>query len=284
MRPTPIITGHHVDDPDRFEFGANWAGFVSTIDDDRIASSVRALSAMLGIDDLAGRTFLDIGSGSGLSSLAAARLGADRVHSFDFDPDSVASTVAVREHHDVGGDRWSVERGDILDDAYVAALGHWDVVYSWGVLHHTGQMWRAIDNAMELVADDGLLFIALYNDQGRRSRFWAAVKRRYNRVPAPLRPLYIGVAAVPLELRALARYALSRDLRGYARSWRGESRRRGMSKWHDIVDWVGGYPFEVARPEQVFAHCSKAGFSLENLRTVGGDHACNEYVFRKRTG
>src|SRR5258708_4785561 len=169
-------------DPVRFEFGSNWSRFIECVDEQRIEAAETSLVEMMGgTEAITGRTFLDAGSGSGLFSLAATRLGASRVHSFDYDSNSVATTAEMKRRFGPRDVSWTVERGDILDHEYVASLGRWDIVYSWGVLHHTGSMWEAISNACDLVADGGLLFIAIYNDQGRKTRWWRKVKRLYGR-------------------------------------------------------------------------------------------------------
>jgi 2-polyprenyl-3-methyl-5-hydroxy-6-metoxy-1,4-benzoquinol methylase len=266
---------------DRFEFGDNWRRFLSVLNEERIVEAERSLRSMLGVEDLHGRTFLDIGCGSGLFSLAATRLGAERVHSLDFDAASVACALELRRRF--GADAtWTIEQGSVLDDDYVAGLGAWDVVYSWGVLHHTGDMQRALANAARPVDDGGRLFISIYNDQGARSRIWRASKRRYNAVPARLQRPYAAAVMAPRELLSFG-YATAR-LRpwDYVRSWTQYRRTRGMSRWHDIVDWVGGYPFEVARPEEIFALYRDRGFELERLRTCGGGLGCNEFVFVRR--
>jgi 2-polyprenyl-6-hydroxyphenyl methylase/3-demethylubiquinone-9 3-methyltransferase len=127
----------------RFEFGANWLRFLELLDDRRVELAEDSLRSMLGVADLRGRSFLDAGSGSGLFSLAAHRLGA-RVHSFDYDPQSVACTREVKRRYAEGDPAWSIEEGSVLDPAYLARLGTFDVVYSWGVLHHTGARWDAL--------------------------------------------------------------------------------------------------------------------------------------------
>lgn len=267
---------------DRFAFGDNWRRFLEIVDDERIASAERSLREMLGADSLAGMSFLDIGSGSGLFSLVARRLGA-KVDSFDYDGDSVACTEELRRRHFPDDPDWTVGQGSILDDEFVRGLGVFNVVYAWGVLHHTGDMWRAIDNADSLVAPGGLLFLAIYNDQGRASRQWAAIKRRYVRSGRVGRAAILGSAAVYFNARSAAAQLLRGELPKtpgmLAREKQGQE--RGMSVWYDLRDWVGGYPFEVAKPEEIFDYHRARGFSLLRLKTCGGGHGCNEYVFRR---
>ena len=186
----------------RFEFGKNWTWFLATLTDAKIEQAVQSLQDMLEVADLKGARFLDIGSGSGLFSLAARRLGA-RVHSLDYDPHSVACTRELRRRYFPEDPEWIVESGSALDEAYIRSLGEFDVVYSWGVLHHTGQMWAALANAAIPVADGGKLFIAIYNDQGTPSRRWTKVKRTYNALPKPLRFLVVWPSFWTLYWRPL---------------------------------------------------------------------------------
>ncbi|MGH2944469.1 MAG: class I SAM-dependent methyltransferase [Solirubrobacteraceae bacterium] len=283
MRTTTPSSGFdaEVQRGERFGFGENWSRFLEVLDDDRIAEAQSSLRAMLGRDDLAGLTFLDIGSGSGLFSLAAARLGARRVLSFDYDPGSVACTRELQRRYGRAAADWSVQRGSALDGAYVASLGRFDVVYAWGVLHHTGAMWTAVGNAAQAVADGGRLFVSIYNDQGPRSAMWRAVKRRYNALPQAARLPFVLAVMVPRELLTAARCALRGRPLDYVRGWTDYKRTRGMSRWHDLVDWVGGYPFEVARPEEVLDFLRSRGFELERLKTCGGGLGCNEFVFKR---
>jgi 2-polyprenyl-6-hydroxyphenyl methylase/3-demethylubiquinone-9 3-methyltransferase len=224
---------------------------------------------------------VDVGSGSGLFSLAAARMGAARVHSFDFDPSSVRCTEELRRRFGPDGVDWTIERGSALDAGYLAALGTFDVVYSWGVLHHTGDMWTAIDNVTQLVAPGGKLFISIYNDQGRRSRFWRRVKQVYNELPEPVRVPYVALVMAPREALSAGLSTVRGRPMQYVRGWTEYKTRRGMSRWHDLVDWVGGYPFEVARPEEVFDRLHAQGFVLERLTTCGGGLGCNQFVFAR---
>src|SRR5579872_985738 len=146
----------------RFQFGANWLRFLTTLDDSRVAIAETSLCDRLEVSDLKAKRFLDVGSGSGLFSLAARRLGA-QVVSFDFDPQSVASTSELKRRYFPDDADWQICEGSVLDRAFLKTLGAFDVVYSWGVLHHTGQMWTAIRNAIERVNAGGTLFLAIYN-------------------------------------------------------------------------------------------------------------------------
>lgn len=282
-------------DPDdrRFGFGANWRRFLSKLTDERIASAMSSLERVFGVGGLKGKRFLDIGSGSGLSSLAAYRLGAD-VHSFDYDPDSVGCTQELRRREQADPSRWRVEQGSVLDPAYLEPLGTFDIVYSWGVLHHTGAMWNAIDLASRRVAPGGRLWIAIYNDQGLVSRVWTRIKQLYVRLPAALRIPYVclvggawttyrlGLRLCQMTAASLLRLVTFDDPLKPWRTWRTEKRpqaARGMHPWYDLVDWIGGYPFEVSTPDGIFRFLRDRGFRLTELVTCGGGLGCNEFVF-----
>lgn len=252
----------------RFEFGINWARFLRVLNKKRIDQAITSLTAMLRANDLKGKRFLDAGSGSGLFSLAARLLGAS-VFSFDYDPQSVACTEELKRRYFPDDQNWKVQAGSVLDSSYLSELRQFDVVYSWGVLHHTGAMWPALGNVAHLVADGGQLFIAIYNDEGFKSRYWYAVKRAYVKYP-PLRwPLVMLHMPYPF-LPAL----VFRIISGRSKA------ERGMSFWHDVVDWVGGYPFEVATPDAILDFYRARGFRLDNLKTTNRS-GCNQFVFVK---
>ena len=226
-----------------------------------------SLVELFTVDTLADRRCLDIGSGSGLFSLAARRLGAE-VTSIDYDRDSVACTEALQKRYFANDPNWTVRQGSVLDRELLESLAEFDIVYTWGVLHHTGDMWTAMENVCGRVAPRGTLVVSLYNDQGWLSGYWKRVKYLYNRLPW-LRPILVGIYA-PYFVGL--RY-LMRRLSGRTRL------ERGMSLWYDMIDWLGGYPFEVAKPEAVIDFYHGRGFQLKKLKTCGGRSGCNEFVF-----
>lgn len=262
----------------RFRFGRNWRRFLGTVDESKVREAERSLEEMLGNSAVQGQTFLDVGCGSGLFSLAALRLGAATVRSFDFDAESVACTLELKRRFASGASHWIIEQGSVLDEAFLGGLGRSGIVYSWGVLHHTGQMWKAIANVSSLVADRGLLFISIYNDQGRRSRRWKTVKRLYNSSFFARVAIQVGFVSAFIAGGAV------RDIqRGHSPLTRYHTygQNRGMSMVHDWFDWLGGYPFEVATPEAVQTAMRDLGFDLVRAKTVGDKLGCNQFVFRR---
>ena len=276
--PMPAITLHTTAVPqERFEFGKNWQRFLRRLDEERILEAEASLRSMLAIEDFNQKAFLDVGCGSGLFSLAARRVGA-RVFSFDYDPQSVACTLQLKDIFFPGDPDWQIERGSALDQSYLRNQGTFDVVYAWGVLHHTGAMWEALKNMIPLVKQGGKLFIAIYNDQGMKSDIWRFVKRTYNRTSKNFRFLILWpIGAALLSGMTVVDLCRLRKPRIASRI----SSPRGMSLWIDIVDWVGGYPFEVASPNQIIDLYRGSGFRLDKLASCGRKLGCNQFVFTK---
>lgn len=259
----------------RFGFGRNWRRFLSGFNLQRLQRACDSLREFWPAEQT-GLRFLDAGSGSGAFSLAARQLGAEVV-SFDYDADSVACTQALREQYFPGDSRWRVEQASVLDTAYLQSLGTFDVVYSWGVLHHTGQMRQALENIILPTRPGGLLVIAIYNDQGWKSRFWWGVKRIY--CSGWLGRWLMRALFVPGFLLAFLAADLLRGRHPLAR-YRSRHDPRGMSVLTDILDWIGGFPFEVASVADIQTFYESRGFQLQLLkptRSLG----CNEFVFRR---
>ena len=232
------------------------------------------------------KRFLDAGSGSGVFSLAAYQLGAEVV-SFDVDADSVHCTRTLCQKYQEGGS-WDVKSGSLLDASFMESLGQYDVVYCWGVAHHTGNMETAIDLLCARVDEGGTIVLAIYNDQEYVSGIWSIVKQSYQQLPKPLRPLFAFVIGLILWAKRLwvttlasvfRLVRLQNPLVPFA-NWMQETQGRGMHRWHDLIDWVGGWPFEVAKPEVIFRKLRDQGFELQELVTCNG-HGCNEFVFRR---
>ncbi len=263
----------------RFEFGRNWARFLARLTEARIQTAEDSLRTMLELDSLAGKSFLDAGSGSGLFSLAARKLGA-RVHSFDYDSKSVGCTAELKRRFFAADPGWAVEEGSVLDKTYLESLGQFDIVYSWSVLHHTGKMYQAIENVAALAGDNGKLFLAIYN-HSTQSKAWVSIKRRYCRLPSALKLPFALAIIVPQQLLYITKSTVRGKLGEYIGYIANYRQNRGMSWWHNQIDWIGGYPYEYAKPEEIFDFLKKRGFRLDQLSTIGGGTGCNQFVFTK---
>lgn len=258
-----------------FEFGENWRNYAKTIDQKRIDAAIAGLIKLFP-EGLAGKTVLDIGCGSGLHAFAALSLGAGFVTAIDIDENSVSTTRELLTRLAPGAN-WSANAVSIFDLS-PEKIGTFDVVYSWGVLHHTGDMWRAIEKAAKLVKLDGLLSIAIYATT-TCDNFWKAEKRLYSKAPraaqSAIRLVYTGAY---LTGKALSGVGPTSFLRSY-------SNLRGMNFSHDAHDWLGGYPYESSTADELHDQIASLGFSeVRSFRlpvTFGLFGAgCHEFVFR----
>jgi SAM-dependent methyltransferase len=262
----------------RFAFGENWASYARVVDEERIAEAVRCLAGLVGDTGLSQRSFLDIGCGSGLHALAASRLGAARIVAIDIDPKSVATAQALFE-------RYAATPVPLIDCCSVFDVtpdrhGRFDVVYSWGVLHHTGRMVEALERASRLVADGGCFVFALY----RRTKLcglWRREKRWYAsaspRVQALVRSIYTSLLRFRLR-------AGRRDFGTYVATYRGN---RGMDFRHDAHDWLGGHPYESISVAEVDGIMHRLGFGRVRSATQPPGWGffgtgCDEYVYSRR--
>jgi 2-polyprenyl-3-methyl-5-hydroxy-6-metoxy-1,4-benzoquinol methylase len=257
-----------------FAFGKNWASYARLIDDHLIAEAKKGLLKLVPAEEFNGRSFFDIGCGSGLHALAAAQLGVSRILAIDIDSDSVATSIALLSSKNVTTP-WQVELTSVFDlDA--AHQGSFDIVYSWGVLHHTGSMWEAISKAASMVASHGLLVIALYR-KTRMDPFWKLEKRLYSHAPNTIQRV---MRAVFIAIVWLAKFTTGKSFHDYVANYRSS---RGMDFFHDLHDWLGGYPYETALASEVEAKLAGLGFKPERVFVrPGGGIGCDEYVYRAR--
>lgn len=263
----------NINGPITFSFGENWHDFVQKhFNEERIEIAQKHLLEFLELPHLQDKTFLDIGCGSGIHSLAACKAKAKKVISFDLDPISIKATTEVRNKF-APDSCWEVFQGSILDKSNLEKIEKTDIVYSWGVLHHTGHMWEAISNAVGLIKLGGIFYVALYTTTPK-TQYWIRVKKKYNRAST--------LGKRWMEFKYIFRTVFLRELfyfRNPFKFLREYKKKRGMTYLIDARDWLGGYPYEDARPEEVLRFCrDKFNLELINLRT---GEACTEYLFKK---
>jgi 2-polyprenyl-6-hydroxyphenyl methylase/3-demethylubiquinone-9 3-methyltransferase len=262
------LSGEHI----TFSFGKNWRKYLDVLDESRIHYAQQSFTSFTGLTSLQGYSFLDVGCGSGLSSLIAYRLGTKRLVSVDIDNNSIECVDDLRRRFKVDPETWAIRQGSILDKSFVESLGRYSYVYSWGVLHHTGAMWDALENTIKCVAPGGTLHIALYNKH-RHSPTWLQIKRICNRWPHTMFPLLKGIYALYANARVIARVqSPSRFLAQYKKN-------RGMDHWRDIEDWLGGLPYEFCRPNEVVEFLADRRFVLIGQK-ITDTKGCNEFLFR----
>ncbi len=232
----------------KFSFGLNWIDYVKTKLNDTIVENHTSNISMYYKDyDLSSMSVLDIGCGSGLSSLSFNLLGCKNIHSIDVDKNSVSACELTKEKYsNYVKNNWTIENKSILDEEFVKSSPKYDIVYSWGVLHHTGNMWKAIKNATSLVKENGIIHLALYVN-GERYTEDLKTKMFYNLSEDDIKKKMI--------FDWLNYYYISRGVDIFS------TNDRGMNKYNDCIDWLGGIPYEVCDPDILDSYLNQNSFT-----------------------
>jgi ubiquinone/menaquinone biosynthesis C-methylase UbiE len=254
-----------------FDFGSNWQEFSrQRIDVDRTMIACESLRSLSGKKTLAGMSFLDVGCGSGLFSIAAHQLGATRVVGIDLNPRCIEIS---KENRDRLAPRSMIEFciASALETATLEHFGVFDLVYAWGSLHHTGSMWTAIRNVARCVAPGGMLIVAIYNKH-ITSPSWKFIKWFYNQVPRLVQRLMIVFFA---GIIWIAKFLVTRR--------NPLKKERGMDFWFDVIDWVGGYPYQYATYREVESFVTNQGFEMRRYISATVPTGCNQFVFDRKS-
>jgi len=253
-----------------FDFGSNWAEFSKRhVDQSRLKMACQSMRALLGAENIGGESFIDVGCGSGLFSIAAHRLGAAKVVGIDVNQRCIEIAQANRDLLAPGAPI-EFHIASVLDVEQLKGFGTFDLVYAWGSLHHTGSMWNAVHNVLRCVAPEGTLVLAIYNKHST-SPAWRSIKWFYNQVPQLIQRFMIFIFAGVIYG---AKFLVTRT--------NPLKKERGMDFWFDVVDWVGGYPYEYAVPNDVVITVTRGGFRLRRFLPASVPTGCNEFVFEKR--
>lgn len=226
-----------------FSFGFNWLDYVKTrLNEEIIQTHVNDLQAIYNQAEisLSGKSVFDIGCGSGLSSLSFARLGCSKIVGIDVDPYSVEASNYTKVNFLKDSIDWNVHHHSILSEPIVVDES-FDIVYSWGVLHHTGNMWDAIRNAARAVKKGGYFHVALYRS-GPTYNQHLTDKFKFT------------LSSIEDKMLTLYNYKHLKK-----NPW--AINHRGMNKFHDALDWLGGLPYEVCDPEVLRIWLTEYGFN-----------------------
>jgi 2-polyprenyl-3-methyl-5-hydroxy-6-metoxy-1,4-benzoquinol methylase len=254
----------------RFEFGKNWKDFLNTVSETEIQKAAADIKRWLQTESLKGKRIIDIGSGSGIHSYVFYLMNAEELISFDYDTDSVEATKKIWQNAG-SPDNWKITQGSILDTEFANSLGKFDIIYSWGVLHHTGNMWKAIENASSLLNANGIFWISIYQKGPAYPRH-LKLKLKYNASSPAGKKIMI--------YSSVCKIMIKRVLSGKNPFKWNQKTDRGMNVYHDLIDWLGGLPYEVADKNEIEKFCNERNLKLEKAEIVT-EGGCSNYLFRR---
>lgn len=260
-------------DAHHFSFGQNWLEYNQNwLTEEKLNQAKEHFDKLCGGIDFTNKKFLDVGFGQGLTLFLASQKQA-QCQGIDIDPKNItAFEVAKKKLGSVEKNLApiQVQVASILDAQFVTQNHEaFDIVYAWGSLHHTGQMYPALKNCLSLLKPGGYFVCAIYNRHWS-SGTWHWIKKNYNRSPHWLKKLAIGLLIPPIFL-AKWLVTFKNPLK----------MKRGMSFYYDVIDWVGGYPYEYASAEEMFAFFKKNSLKKIRWQKANVPTGCHEYVFQK---
>lgn len=260
----------------KFSFGNNWKNFLNKLTDERINEAIVSLKNFLERDFLSGSIFIDIGCGSGLFSLAAKKMGAEKVVSVDVDEYSVSCAKYLKDKFYPGDESWEIKQGSALDKEFVSSLGKFDIVYSWGVLHHTGSMWEAIKNIESLMGENSVFYLAIYNEKTgfQGSAFWKKVKEFYSKNNTLIRKFIEVIYFIQFFVKGVMK---GENRFKYIANYKSV---RGMNWWNDVKDWLGGYPYEYAKAEAMVDYFRNNNYKVLKIKDCHNGIGCNEFLVK----
>ena len=256
-----------------FKFGENWKNFSNLIDNNRLKEAVTSLKKLTNKKSLNNLSFLDIGCGSGLCSLAAIQLNCKKIYAIDQDEQSIKTTKKVLQKSRFK--KVKVEKKDLFT---LNEKEKFDIVYSWGVLHHTGNMLEAIKKSTKMVSKNGMLILALYK-KTKLCNLWKIEKYIYKSSPKVIQNF---IKNLFIFLFKLAMILKRKNFSNYINDYKTK---RGMDFYHDVHDWLGGYPYESISIEEISKIMDKFGYkmirSFQVKKQIGFfGTGCDEYVFK----
>lgn len=253
-----------------FDFGINWANYSDkTLNQEKFEDAKKSLRSLFQKESFDGLSFLDIGCGSGIFSIAARGLGAEKVLGIDISPYSIDTCNKNAQRLKIQDKSLNFLNLDVLIEDKIKHLGLFDLVYSWGVLHHTGNMWKAMDVVTHVVKPGGLLALGIYRKHFT-SPVWLVIKKIYNYSPKWFQKILIFIF-YPIIFMAKWLVTFKNPFKMH----------RGMDFYYDVVDWIGGYPYEYASAEELIKFVEAKGFKLLLFKPAWVQTGNNEYVFLK---